>query len=311
MPAVAERDLDTPLAAGTTIAQARRALADDFASAGLDSPELDARLLVGHALGLDQTGLAVEGGRALADAEAQAIAALAARRLEREPVARIVGARNSGACRCGSPRRRWCRGRRPKPWSRRRWPRSTPADRARARCASPISAPAQARCCSRSCPSCRTRTASAPISAARRLRWRATTPARHGFSARAQFVACDFGAALAGGFDLVVCNPPYVASGEIAALAPEVRHDPRRALDGGADGLACYRAIGGAGAGAARAGRPSGGRAGHRPGASGRATCSGKRDLTPSPARADLAGIPRALHARVCHNAAMSGEHCG
>ena len=66
-------------------------------------------------------------------------------------------------------------------------------------------------------------------------------------------MACDFGAALARGFDLVVSNPPYVASGEIAALAPEVRHDPRRALDGGADGLGCYRAIAGDAPRAARA----------------------------------------------------------
>ena len=39
-------------------------------------------------------------------------------------------------------------------------------------------------------------------------------------------------------------NPPYIATGEIAALSREVRdHDPRLALDGGADGLAAYRAI--------------------------------------------------------------------
>ena len=58
-------------------------------------------------------------------------------------------------------------------------------------------------------------------------------------AARASFVACDFGAALAGGSDLVVANPPYIATDEIAALAPEVRDfDPRRALDGGRTALA-------------------------------------------------------------------------
>jgi len=62
---------------------------------------------------------------------------------------------------------------------------------------------------------------------------------------RAHFVACDFGAALSGPFDLVVSNPPYVVSSDIADLAPEVRRDPRRALDGGADGLDCYRTIAG------------------------------------------------------------------
>jgi release factor glutamine methyltransferase len=45
-------------------------------------------------------------------------------------------------------------------------------------------------------------------------------------------------------FDLVVSNPPYVAQGELASLAPEVRgHEPRLALDGGGDGLSAYRAI--------------------------------------------------------------------
>ncbi|MEO0786230.1 MAG: peptide chain release factor N(5)-glutamine methyltransferase [Pseudomonadota bacterium] len=46
------------------------------------------------------------------------------------------------------------------------------------------------------------------------------------------------------GADLVVSNPPYIASSVIEGLAPEVRdHDPRRALDGGADGLEAYREI--------------------------------------------------------------------
>jgi len=43
-------------------------------------------------------------------------------------------------------------------------------------------------------------------------------------------------------FDLVVSNPPYIPSGDIPALDPEVRdHDPHLALDGGADGLQAYR----------------------------------------------------------------------
>ena len=45
-------------------------------------------------------------------------------------------------------------------------------------------------------------------------------------------------------FDVIVSNPPYVASGAIARLEPEVRqYDPRLALDGGEDGLAAYREI--------------------------------------------------------------------
>jgi release factor glutamine methyltransferase len=65
-----------------------------------------------------------------------------------------------------------------------------------------------------------------------------------GLAGRGAVLRGHWGAALAGGFDLVVSNPPYIASGAIATLAPEVRdHDPRPALDGGRDGLAAYRAI--------------------------------------------------------------------
>jgi release factor glutamine methyltransferase len=67
---------------------------------------------------------------------------------------------------------------------------------------------------------------------------------RLGVAARAKFVACNFGAALASGCDLVVTNPPYIRSEEIAELELDVREfDPRGALDGGPDGLAAFRAI--------------------------------------------------------------------
>lgn len=50
------------------------------------------------------------------------------------------------------------------------------------------------------------------------------------------------------GFDLVVSNPPYIPSGDIQFLEPEVRdHDPRLALDGGEEGLKYYRHLSGAG----------------------------------------------------------------
>jgi release factor glutamine methyltransferase len=65
-----------------------------------------------------------------------------------------------------------------------------------------------------------------------------------GMRRRAQFIAGDWGAALAGEFEAIVANPPYIATGELANLPPEVRdHDPRGALDGGKDGLVAYRAI--------------------------------------------------------------------
>jgi release factor glutamine methyltransferase len=67
---------------------------------------------------------------------------------------------------------------------------------------------------------------------------------RFGMRGRAHFVVGDWGGALDGAFDAVVANPPYIATAELARLPSEVRdHDPPRALDGGADGLAAYRAI--------------------------------------------------------------------
>src|SRR5262249_60970085 len=77
--------------AGGSIGAARRQLALEFRRGGLDAPELDARIIVGHALGLDHTALAAQSGRMLAADEAGAIAALSARRLAREPGARLLG----------------------------------------------------------------------------------------------------------------------------------------------------------------------------------------------------------------------------
>jgi release factor glutamine methyltransferase len=67
---------------------------------------------------------------------------------------------------------------------------------------------------------------------------------RNHVATRASFIASDWAAAIRGPFELIVANPPYIASAEFAGLAPEVRdHDPAAALDGGDDGLAAYRII--------------------------------------------------------------------
>ncbi|WP_370676682.1 peptide chain release factor N(5)-glutamine methyltransferase [Pleomorphomonas sp. PLEO] len=67
---------------------------------------------------------------------------------------------------------------------------------------------------------------------------------RHGVDDRLDFALGDFFAAATGSFNLIVSNPPYIASDVIADLDREVRlHDPRLALDGGPDGLDAYRTI--------------------------------------------------------------------
>ncbi len=78
--------------------------------------------------------------------------------------------------------------------------------------------------------------------------------ARNNVAERIEFLLGDGLAALAGNtdapadrprsFDLLISNPPYIASAEVATLEPEVRDfDPRTALDGGVDGLDFYRAL--------------------------------------------------------------------
>ena len=67
---------------------------------------------------------------------------------------------------------------------------------------------------------------------------------RLGVAARAALVCGNWLAPVEGVFDIVVSNPPYIRSGEIAQLQPEVRgHDPRLALDGGESGLRPYQVI--------------------------------------------------------------------
>jgi release factor glutamine methyltransferase len=226
------------LRAGTSVAAARRALARAFRDAGLDSPDLDARVLVGHALGLDHTGLVAAGDRPLSAQEATALAALAARRLAREPVSRIVGNREFwGLTLAVTPAVLV-----PRPET------ETIVEHALAQVDDPArildlgtGSGALLLALLSECPNA--------FGVATDLSTPALETARAnavalGLAARAAFVRCDFGAALVGGFDLIVSNPPYIASHEIATLAPEVRDfDPRLALDGSADGLDAYRAI--------------------------------------------------------------------
>lgn len=117
-----------------------------------------------------------------------------------------------------------------------------------------------------------------------------------GLSDRAGFVCADWSAPLAGRFDLVVANPPYIARAEFASLPPEVRDfDPRLALDGGGDGLDAYRRIlpdlprllAPKGSAVLELGR------GQEPAVAALAEAAGL--VVGGPARRDLAGIPRAL----------------
>ena len=65
-----------------------------------------------------------------------------------------------------------------------------------------------------------------------------------GLARRADFLIGDWGSAISGVFDVIISNPPYIASAALSDLPREVADfDPRCALDGGPDGLACYRSL--------------------------------------------------------------------
>lgn len=64
---------------------------------------------------------------------------------------------------------------------------------------------------------------------------------RHEVLDRIRWVQADL--FVPGTFDLVISNPPYVSTGEMAALPPEVLHEPRQALEAGPDGLDLIRRI--------------------------------------------------------------------
>ena len=67
--------------------------------------------------------------------------------------------------------------------------------------------------------------------------------ARLGFDARAEFRAGDWDEGIGERFDLVLCNPPYIAEGDPELAADVAAHEPREALIAGADGLDDYRRI--------------------------------------------------------------------
>jgi release factor glutamine methyltransferase len=228
--------------AGQTVDIARRALTACFRSAGVESPELDARLLVGAALKLDLAGLVTAANRKLTPDESNALEAFAARRLNGEPVARILGQKEFWSL----PLKLSAETLVPRPDT------ETVVELAleivRAAPPRPLriadlgtGTGAILLALLHELPAAFGVGTDISLEALRTARRNA---ADLGLASRAAFVACNYAAALAGPFDLIVSNPPYVRSADIAGLGPEVRdHDPLTALDGGADGLDAYRAL--------------------------------------------------------------------
>lgn len=288
------------LAAATgSIAAARHALAERLRRAGIDSADADARLLIAYALGIDRAELMANGERPLSEDQTQAIDALGERRLKREPVARIFGHKEFWSLKLVlSPAVLL-----PRPETETvveaaldvlvrgalRMEKLRILDIGTGSGALLLALLSELPHAA----GIGTDISASALGVAR------ANAGRNGLGLRCTFVACDIAAGLTGPFDLIVSNPPYVARGEIASLAPEVRdYDPAVALDGGTDGLDGYRAI----AAEARRLLAPGGRlmvelgAGQEPAV--RALFS-NAGLTVGAAHKDLAGIPRALGATI------------
>jgi release factor glutamine methyltransferase len=284
---------------GQTVEVARRNLTACFTSAAIDSPELDARLLVGVVLGLDFTGMITAANRPLTPDQSIRLEDFAHRRLAGEPVARILGIREFW----GLPLNLSAETLVPRPDTETvvelalEMLRANPAPNRSWRIADlGTGSGAILLALLREWPDASGFGTDISVAALQTAEANAT---RLGLADRATFIACDYAAGLNGPFDLIVSNPPYIRSADIASLAVEVRdHDPRRALDGGADGLDAYRALipqaarllGRHGVLVVEAGQGQSGQI------EGLMTAVG---LIPESApKADLAGIPRAVAGR-------------
>jgi len=288
----------TGISAGQTVETARRALAKKLHAAGIDSAELDARLLMGAALQLDLTGLITSISRRLATSETLALDGFARRRIAGEPVARILGWKEFW----GLPLKLSASTLVPRPDT------ETVVEAAleKARRLAP----------DRPLRIADIGTGSGAILLAllhelphafgigtdispEALRTARSNAVNLKLSSRAAFVACDYAAALSDAFDLVVSNPPYVRSSDIAGLATEVRdHDPRPALDGGADGLAAYRALIPQAEALIRPGGALVVEAGHGQSSDIESLMTAAGLTVDCPPKPDLAGVPRAVSGR-------------
>jgi release factor glutamine methyltransferase len=288
---------------GASVSEAMGAMSRWLRLAGIDTPEVDTRILLGHALHLTRAQLLSQSNRILEAREIETISALAVRRMKREPVSRIIGYREFWNLTLQitsdvlDPRsdtetlievvldfvthNHWSH------------------DKLRILDIGTGSG-AILLALLRELPyavGTATDISEAAIAVAR------INAQRYGLSHRSNFIVSNIATSLAGHFDVIVSNPPYIRSNEIRMLEPEVRnYDPVIALDGNADGLGAYRSL------AQQAGPllAAKGRLfvelgiGQESSVSAIFTCAG---LKVSPARTDLAGIPRALTASLALSA--------
>jgi release factor glutamine methyltransferase len=229
---------------GETLGDAVRAAQRSLAAAGVEDAGRDARLLAAAAAGVDTADIIARPERALPADEHDRLQSMVARRCAREPVSRILGVREfygrpfslSPATLDPRPDSETLIGAALDIAAREGW-RERPIRILDIGTGSgcllltlltelPLATGV-----------------GADISEAA-LQTAAENAGSLGLAARVSFAQADLLDGIEGPFDLVVSNPPYIPSGDIAGLAAEVRrYDPRVALDGGEDGLDFYRRI--------------------------------------------------------------------
>jgi release factor glutamine methyltransferase len=211
---------------------------------GVDSPRLQAELLLSHLLKLPRLQLYLNHDRPLTEQETTALRALVQRRAKREPLQHLVGSTSF----CGIELAVSPAALIPRPETE---TLAELAVAALAKCNSPLPVVldfgAGTGCLAIALVAqCKIAQVHALDLSEAALMLARMNAERHGLSARVNFHLGDGFRALPSElrFDLLVSNPPYIPTAEIATLQPEVRDfDPHAALDGGADGLDFYRLL--------------------------------------------------------------------
>jgi release factor glutamine methyltransferase len=228
-----------------TVLEAIQRSTEFLARKGVDSPRLQAELLLAHLLKQPRMRLYLDFERSLAPVDVDAFRELIKRRGQREPLQHIMGSTSFCGLEIGVSREALI----PRPetelLAERGWTflnqLSTKLSTINHQPPTALDFGTGSGCVAIAlafkCPTAEVYAVDVSPGALALARQNA---ARHGLAERIRFLHGDGFAALPEGtrFDLIISNPPYIPSGDIASLQPEVRHyDPPRALDGGPDGL--------------------------------------------------------------------------